>query len=122
MAIVSVCALTFDPAGAIAVESLDPERSELGAITRRATRTATLDGGATIYDAGYTAADRTVTLRLRPDAPASEVEALRHVVKTHSSCVLALPDGIFLACPSGLNFASGRPSFTLLVAAAETEF
>jgi hypothetical protein len=60
---ISIAAIEFDLDGYVEIDPL-PD-TDYGRYIRRATRTATLDGGAVSQDFGFTHADRTFSIRFR---------------------------------------------------------
>jgi len=91
----SLCPVTFNILAPLAIETLLPS-SDYRSMERRASRTATLDGGSVFYDAGYSVSDRDVTLRL-PNTQNMGLKAkLRNFIMYHSECTLSIPEGIFL--------------------------
>ena len=72
---VTLASEVFDPLGFV-VLAIEPD-SDLSTISRRVTRTATLDGGATIEDLGYCAGDQTLNLQVRIRSPEEESRLLR---------------------------------------------
>ena len=65
---------------------------------RRMTRTATLDAGVSIYDTGYSAGDRDITVRIA-DASRAEIDWMLYSVKTYTEVVVTTSEGAFLAVP-----------------------
>jgi hypothetical protein len=67
--------------------------SDTRTLTRRISRSATLDGGALINDGGYCDADRTMTLALRglTQAQAQDLET----IAAYPVCYLSLPHGLY---------------------------
>lgn len=60
---------------------------------RRATRTATLDGGATMNDGGFTVADTTVSLRVKRTLAAETL--IRRLQQYHNRVLLSCTHGCF---------------------------
>lgn len=106
--IIGISAMIYDLDGARVVPVIG-DVSELRAGARRATRTATLDGGCYVYDTGYSAADRTVKI----ETDAAYLTFLEHMVQTYSLVVLTLPDGAFYAIPSRYSGDGDKASITL---------
>ena len=94
--------------------------SSLNDITRRATRTATLDGGAVMNDIGYSDSDRTITVTTNPSL--KEREILSNMVKFYSNVYLFITDGAFNANPNDLAYnRDGTVTVTLLVVSKASE-
>jgi len=71
----------------VEVETL-PSRDRFDNLQRRATRSATLDGSAVLFDNGFSHADRTFSFVV-PKVDESTHTAMRKLVETSSSHVLA---------------------------------
>lgn len=109
---VIISAPTFDPAG---VEQITPlASSELGAISRRVNRVATLDGGAVVNDTGHWAADRTFRIRWRITGE-RQLQSLRRMVRTYPRLIISTRDGTFSAAPQSINHSDGAGDLVLLV-------
>lgn len=109
---VIISAPTFDIEGN---EQINPlATSELGQITRRVNRVATLDGGAVVNDAGYWAADRTLRVRWRITSK-RQLENIRRMVKTYPRLIVSTQDGTFSAAPQSINNDEGDGDMILLV-------
>jgi hypothetical protein len=65
---------------------------------RRVSRTATLDGGVSVYDTGYSDSDRDITVR-EPDATAEAIEFARYIVETYGLVNLSMDDGAYEGVP-----------------------
>jgi hypothetical protein len=83
-------------------------------LTRRVSRTATLDGGAELTDLGFTHADRTLRISAAHVTPA-EAEAAAYLLETYPTLIVATSTGCFLAAPEGMSVRGGTLSLTLLV-------
>lgn len=116
--ILSLSSPTFDPEGALILHP-SPD-SQLADRARRVTRTATLDGGAAIHDAGYSVADRTLTIVLvLPSAPT--VAALQRLLRLYGRLTVTTPEAVFLAVPERLFVGAEEATLTLLVLAQLSE-
>ena len=103
-----------DAAGARILYLLPASRSSLDAGTRRVTRTATLDGGAVTYDAGYSVSDLTWSLSVR--ATSVTIGAfLAYLVKTYSLIRIATDAGVFDASPRAWRVEDGQATLEALV-------
>jgi len=89
----SLCAQLFDYAGdfLISIQELD---SDLSHISRRVSRTATLDGGSIIVDNGYSASDATFTIVIR-DIDAATRLALMAMITRHSLLIVSVKENVF---------------------------
>ena len=90
---ISVSAPTYDTAGAILLRTrfANAYQGE-----RRGTVTATLDGGVSVYDTGYSVADQTLQATLRNPTRAQLV-TLQYLVAYYAEVVLTCATGAFSA-------------------------
>lgn len=66
---------------------------------RRISRTATLDGGVSVYDTGYSAGDRDLTIRV-PGASRAIVDFMAYLVATYSEITVTTEESAFLGVPA----------------------
>jgi hypothetical protein len=98
---VSICSKLFDYDGDFLL-AIDEFNSDLSHITRRVSRTATLDGGSIIVDNGYSASDATFTIIIRDiDNPARL--ALMSMIRRHSAIIVSVKEDIFSGVVETLN-------------------
>ena len=83
-------------------------------LSRRVSRTATLDGGAELTDLGFTHADRTLRVTA-PHVSQADAERAAYLLQTYPTLIVATPTGCFLAAPEGMSVRGGALSLTLLV-------
>lgn len=111
--IATISASTFDLEGHFSV-TLAPDAAAASEITRRVSRSPTMDGGAAIYDAGFSDADRIVTLSWQQGS--AEYEAgIARLLRIHARLVVSTRDGVFLAAPESYTPANGQSTMRLLV-------
>lgn len=105
----------FDLNGSLYIHDhdIDQGKTKLWDISRRSTRTPTLDGGASLYDTGYSASDRNITIYLKPSF--QNVEELIRLFKTYSRLILSTEDGVFIANPSSLSRLANNWILKLLI-------
>lgn len=89
-------------------------------VSRRCSRVATLDGGAVVTDFGYSAADRTYTIKTVADDSALTLWAER-IVKTYSSVHIATAYGFFTGTPSRSWVRGGYLYIEILITSQEDE-
>jgi hypothetical protein len=83
--------------------------------SRRQSRTATLDGGVSIYDTGYSDGDRTVTL-VEPNAPPESIDYARYLCETYSLVIVSMDDGVYEAAGPAYGVSEdGELTVTMLV-------
>ena len=105
---VGISSIAFDPDGARALPVYnDPAVLRQGA--RRATRTATLDGGCVVYDTGYADTDRSITI----ETDGSYMDWITYMVRTYRLVRLSTEDGVFLAVPARHSSRDGRAVINL---------
>jgi len=105
-------AIEFDPGGYIALS--ESAESELGEVTRRVNRVATLDGGVVINDGGHAPGDRTLRIKWRIRSR-EEYSAVARLLRVHPRIRVTTRDGMFLVSPQKLNEKRGEGDLTLLV-------
>lgn len=104
----------FDLNGALLLFGTRAE-SELSEVSRRVSRTATLDGGAVVTDGGYTAADKTLKI-VAERVSAETFAAAQYLVRNYGSLMVATDFGLFLGAPESLSLDNtGRLRLTVLV-------
>ncbi|WP_027714894.1 hypothetical protein [Desulfuromonas sp. TF] len=88
--------------------------SDYGALTRRGSRSATLDGAAVLLDSGYSEADR--TFRIVAKGQSREIyEAAAYLLRTYSQLLLSCPEGLFVGGLRDLRPQGADIVFTFLV-------
>jgi hypothetical protein len=90
---ISLNAPTYDPLGTLV---LHKEPDDLFQAQRRASVTATLDGGVSVYDTGYSVADRTIRLRVR-DATRGQIGAISYLIELYPRLIVSTRAGCFWA-------------------------
>jgi hypothetical protein len=90
------------------------ERTNLTAISRRVTRTATLDGGVSIYDGGHSAGDRTIELR-QANPTDEDVAFGTYITRYYREVLVCCSAGVFLAVPADLNLTNNEMILKLLI-------
>lgn len=103
---IAISAPTYDPAGAILLRA---RAANLYQGERRGSVTATLDGSVSVYDAGYSVADQTLSATLRNPTRAQLV-TLQYLVAYYADIVLCCEIGAFSA---RLSFALSTNAVTL---------
>ena len=91
--IISICSQLFDYNGDFLVQVILDD-SDLSHISRRVSRTATLDGGSVIVDNGYSASDATFSIVIR-DIDAATRLNLMLMIQRHSAITVSLKGNIF---------------------------
>ena len=91
--IISICSHLFDYSGDFLL--IAEQDSDFSHVSRRVSRSATLDGGCIIVDNGYTPSDATLTIVISQITDATRL-ALLAMIKTHSAITVAYQNNIFL--------------------------
>ena len=98
---IGISATIFDTSGALYVDGSGLAASEAlknNARERRATRTATLDGGVSVYDTGYSAGDRDMEVKV--PAPSRElIDFFFYMVETYNLIMITTEDGAYYGVP-----------------------
>lgn len=110
---IGISTLTADPLGSFVLD-VNESSSDIENYNRRVVRVATLDGGASIIDSGYTNADRTVSISFR-DITKTAFDNVADVCQIHSSVLLFLPDGAYKASLEQVSYNNGSPTAKFLI-------
>lgn len=97
---------TYDPAGVLLLRAR-PKNPFFG--QRRTTVTATLDGGVSVYDGGYSIADQTLNVTLKRPTK-SVMSALQYLAAYYSQLTLCCESGVFSAA---MSFTLGGDTLTI---------
>lgn len=99
---IGLSTLIFDLQGARRFTRFELDQREVNKNNRRdrrITRTPTLDGGVSVYDAGYAPGDRDIMVRV--PAPSKEIaEYLAYLCETYATIVVTTPESAFLGVPA----------------------
>ena len=109
----AIATLTSDPFGSQLLD-LPPGAANLGDTSRRVSRIATLDGGASVLDGGYAVADRTISVDLAGQSK-TVIDALKYVFQNHTKINVLTEDGAFMAAPERISISGDSASMSLLV-------
>ena len=114
---IGISTVTFDLFGAAVLRCHAQQAMENRRGRRRATRTPTLDGGASVYDTGYTPADREITVA----AHLRHLDWLARIVQVYSRVLVTTDEGAFIAVPARWWVSDDRVNceFKLLKTAGE---
>ena len=109
---IALTAIDFDPSGFVTLHELPT--STLSDIRRRSNRVPTLDGGAVFNDTGYSAGDRTFSIKWRIKSR-DELAQVQRLLKLHRFIRVATREGLFDALPQSVNDSGGEGELILLV-------
>lgn len=102
---ISLCSFLFDYSGDHRF-LVDMDKSDFSLMSRRVSRTATLDGGALIIDNGYSASDATFSIII-PNMSFSDRAAILATLQRHSLIILSCKTGCFLGVVERVDEAQG---------------
>lgn len=108
---ISLSSSLFDPLGHL-IADIDRTNSRLDYLSRRISRSATLDGGAYVVDNGYTASDADFTIVFKPLSPAQRA-TIERLTTLHSELIISTDRGCFLGHID--NFRETPPTLRFLV-------
>lgn len=106
-----IATLTYDLDGARVFPQDPASMMSNNSGARRASRTATLDGRCEIYDTGYAAADRTLTIVTGIEY----IGFFEHLVRYYSSVLVSTRDGLFKGNPRQWRATGGKAEIEILV-------
>lgn len=106
-------AAEFDPQGVLI---LDPHRlgegTEIESGGRRLSRTATLDGGVSVHDGGFSHGDRDLAIEI-PLAAQAEIEAARRLGERYPRIHVSMRDGYYEGVLASWDYRAGTLTLTV---------
>lgn len=109
---VSLCADVFDPEGDVLLPAV--ASSDIGSMTRRITRTATLDGGASLEDLGHCPGD--MTLRVVFKLASTELDQkVKRLISIYPLLTLATQHGCWRGAVDDYKPAGATATLQFLV-------
>lgn len=113
--------MLFDVQAPLQVERL-MAASNLDQCTRRVSRVATLDQSASFYDAGYTPADRTLSVAVAVTGRDDPLLALaKYYLQSYSELSVTLKDDAYIGVIDRVNFANDMLVMNILLKRTATE-
>jgi len=100
---ISISTPTFDFDGSRVFREVAPV--QVSDKTRRVSRTATLDGGVSVYDGGYADGDRDIEIIVY-DPSAEDKAFCDYIIENYSEVIVSTSEGAFLACPRSCGIDS----------------
>jgi hypothetical protein len=82
-------------------------------VSRRVTRTPTLDGGAALADGGFSDADRILELAVT-DATVAQIQTMTSFIQLYPRLNVTTIEGVFVCAPRQLDVEEGAATLTLL--------
>jgi hypothetical protein len=113
---IGVSTTVYDAVGARIFRSIELDRQKTNENLRRErriSRTATLDGGVSIYDTGYAAGDRDMTIRV-PGASRTIMDWMLYIVKTYAEITVTTSESAFLAVP-GIAYQDAAGAAVMII-------
>lgn len=120
MATVVVSAPVYDVLGSLRFTRLDSS-TELDNGQRRVTRTATLDGGATVFDGGFSHADRVLTVAVSPFSEA-QLTQVKRLFQTYPTLTVTCREGGYQCAPEQYSVSSTTMTMRFLIIKDLTEY
>lgn len=111
---ISISTPTFDPSGLLLL-SYDPE-SDSKQLSRRVSRTATMNGACTFDDLGFSWSDVTLNLKFSGISE-SEASSLDYLVKNYGALHIVTEEGAFVVVVESFSFKEGQAELRLLIVA-----
>lgn len=111
-----ISSLVFDLDGAKMVSQAPEEELGNRRIRRRMTRTPTLDGGASLYDAGHSPADRTFVV----DTHVKEFDFFERLVRLYNRVRVCTSQGVFVGAPERCRIDDNRAVMEILIMEEES--
>jgi hypothetical protein len=93
---ISLSATSYDPAGLLILNARVNNPYEA---KRRGSVTATLDGGSSVYDSGYSITDQTLNASLKRPTKAT-ILSLQYLTAYYSQIIVTCESGAFTCIPS----------------------
>jgi hypothetical protein len=109
---ISISTPTYDPKGLILLDY--DSKSQDGTLSRRVSRTATMDGGCTYDDLGFSWSDVDLSLQFL-SLSKDQQEQLSYLVKTYGELVVVTRLGAMKALVESYSFRDGRADLKLLI-------
>lgn len=111
---ISVCARLYSLTGDVVIHH--PETMALDDVSRRLSRQPTLDGGAYIYDGGFSQADRSMSFEVGPAEATEDLkDRLSDLVRYSANVTIAVDEGVFLGVVQSLSHRAGRLTVSLWI-------
>lgn len=83
-------------------------------MSRRTTKTATLDGGVSTYDTGLSHGDREFEIQINnPDILL--IDQIKYLMENHTSFIISTREGVFKGFLTSLNESFNRTSFLISI-------
>jgi len=111
---IGISALVYDTAGAKILETDNEKDLSNRKGSRRVTITATLDGGVTVYDTGFSDGDRIISVNV-PAASQEDINFAEHICRAYNLITVTMLDGAYKAVPESYKIDSGELLMTLRI-------
>lgn len=109
--IVGIATIAYSYTGSILLPILPT--SDFGGVTRRVSKSATLDGGASISNLGISIVDRTLKLKFQPTL--SIYTFIKSLVYNNTYLVFSTGEGCFIGTVDSYTLVNGIATLSVLV-------
>lgn len=109
---IAISTPTFDLNGSLVIKDYDPA-TDISSLSRRVSRTATLDGGCEIEDKGLSHGDRTFSIQF--PASLTDANALKYLVESYLLLKIATAEGMFTGAVENLRINAGEITATIFI-------
>lgn len=111
---ISIATREFDLLGSLLISDRLGILVNRDTLTRRVSRSATLDGSAYINDGGLSHGDRSFQVQLTNPAQ-SIIDTIKYMIEFHSDFIFSKSDGVFTGVIEDLSDSGSRYVVSLLV-------
>jgi len=112
---VGISARTYDLNGALVFEINPKDLAKIYEVgARRFSVSETLDGGASVYDTGYSDAKAVVRLNAA-ESSGDIMDFFIYIVRSYTLVIVSLPTGCFTAVPGKKGLKKGKPWIDLSI-------
>ena len=109
---ITISAPSYALTGTVVLQE-ELNNSDLRTVTRRVSRSQTLDGGAVIDDAGFSDGDRTIVFSIR-QCTEIQYTTLEQFVELYERLLLATVDGVFYGSIEQMSVRGGKVQIRFL--------
>lgn len=111
---ISLCTVLFNTQGDVLIDASDA--SSFDFLSRRISRTATLDGGAVIVDNGFSASDGKIKIVINAEQNTPTIYAkVAAIIRLFGLVTVSNTDGVFLAAIDNISNANTTLTINLLI-------
>lgn len=112
---IAIMSVTYDPDGYWIFRDAQPDNDQGNRSgSRRVSRVATLDGGCSVYDTGYSDSDRTITIH-QPSPSRACLEFAAHITSNCPYVIVSTPEGAFRGVPDNYRVVNSELKIDILI-------